>query len=113
MFFRFVKFLWFISIIVVVYFSLIKHINFRNFDKEYHFLAYVWLAAVPFIGFQRVKISLAGAILMIPLGIGLEYAQDFVHGRIFAVADMISNCAGVVLGMALGRFLKSRFFVRL
>ena len=48
---------------------------------------------------------------MIPFGIGLEYAQDFVHGRFFSVADMIANGTGVVLGMALGKHVKSWSFI--
>ncbi len=48
---------------------------------------------------------------MIPFGIGLEYAQDFVPGRFFSVADMVANGTGVVLGMALGKYFKSWSFV--
>jgi len=81
---RFVKIVWILSIAFVAYLSLTPRINipfhFREMDKAYHFLAYLWLAAVPFLGFQRVKIALVGALLMLPFGIALEYAQGYVLG---------------------------------
>ena len=115
LFSRFIQFVWVLSIALVAYLSLSPQIDlpfdFRGIDKVYHSLAYLWLAAVPFLGFQSIKMALAGALLMIPFGIGLEYAQDYVPGRFFSVVDMIANGTGVVLGMTLGRYLKSWFFV--
>lgn len=111
---RFVKIVWILSIAFVAYLSLTPRsnfpFNFRDMDKAYHFLAYLWLAIVPFLGFQSVKIALVGALLMLPFGIALEYAQGYVLGLYFDVADMIANGLGVVLGMVLGRFLQFRLF---
>jgi len=115
LFSRLVQSIWIISIAFVVYVTLSPQIDFpmdfTGADKVYHFLAYVWLAVIPFFGFQRVKIALAGALIMLPLGIGLEYAQGFVPGRFFSVADMFANGIGVVLGLSLGKYFKSRYFV--
>ena len=111
---RIMQMVWVLSIAVVAYLSLSPKIDlplvFSGFDKVYHSLAYLWLAVIPFLGFQSLKIALAGALLMIPFGIGLEYAQDLVHGRFFSVADMVANGTGVVLGMALGKYVKSWSF---
>ena len=111
---RIMQIVWVLSIAVVAYLSLSPKIDlplvFSGIDKVYHSLAYLWLAVIPFLGFQGVKIALAGALLMIPLGIGLEYAQDLVHGRFFSVADMVANGTGVVLGMVLGKYVKSWSF---
>ena len=110
----FIQVVWILSIALVTYLSLSPQIDlpfgFKGIDKVYHSLAYLWLAAIPFLGFQSITMALAGALLMIPFGIGLEYAQEYVHGRFFSVADMVANGAGVVLGMTLGRYLKSLFF---
>lgn len=115
LFSRFMQFVWVLSIALVAYLSLSPQIDlpfdFRGIDKVYHSLAYLWLAAIPFLGFQSIKIALAGALLMIPFGIGLEYAQDYVPGRFFSVADMVANGTGVLLGMALGKYFKSWSFV--
>lgn len=114
LFSRLIQFVWILSIAFVAYFSLSPQVDFslefRGIDKLYHSLAYLWLAAAPFFGFPSIKIALVGALLMIPFGIGLEYAQDYVHGRFFSVVDMIANGTGVILGMVLGRYLKYRFF---
>ena len=112
---RFMQVVWVLSIALVAYLSLSPQIDlpfgFKGIDKVYHSLAYLWLAVIPFLGFQTFKIALAGALLMIPFGIGLEYAQDYVHGRFFSVADMVANGTGVVLGMILGKYLKSWSFM--
>ena len=115
LFSRFAQLIWIISIAFVAYVTLYPQldlpVDFRGADKVYHFLAYLWLAAIPFLGFQRVKIALACALFMLPFGIALEYAQGFVLGRFFSVPDMIANGVGVILGLSLGRYAKSRYFV--
>ena len=102
---------WFLSIILVSYLSLIPQIEisyeFSGMDKAFHFLAYLWLAVLPFFGFKPFKMVVTGALLMIPLGIGLEFAQGFVPGRFLSVADMIADSAGVASGLLLGSYLKS------
>jgi len=104
------QFAWALSIASVIYLSLNPRIEFpfklNNIDKIYHFLAYLWLAAIPFFGFQRLKMALTGACLMIPLGIALEFGQRFVQGRTFAVTDMVANTVGVILGVVLGCYIR-------
>jgi len=115
LFSRLAQLIWVISIVFVACVTLSPQmdlpVDFKGADKVYHFLAYLWLAGVPFFGFQNVKIALAGSLIMLPLGIGLEYAQGFVPGRFFSVADMFANGIGVVLGLSLGKYFKSRYFV--
>jgi VanZ family protein len=76
---------WFVSIILVVYLSLMPRIEipypFMGTDKVGHFLAYAWLAILPFFGFEGMRVSHTGALLMVPLGIGLEFAQQHVPGE--------------------------------
>jgi VanZ family protein len=87
--------------------------EFRGVDKVFHSLGYLWLAVIPFFGFERFKMALVGASLMFLLGIGLECIQGFVPGRFFSVADMIANGIGVVLGVFLGLYLKPRLWMHL
>jgi VanZ family protein len=101
---------WFISIIIVVSLSLTPRIeipyHFSGADKLAHGLAYAWLAVLPFFGFARMAAAFTGAFLMVPLGIGLEFAQRHVPGRDFSIADIIADCAGVVLGIVVARHVK-------
>ena len=77
--FRLILIVWFISIGSVTYLSIVPKMElpfgFKWDDKIHHFLAYLWLSALPLIGFRRIKSGLTGAILMIPFGIGLEFAN--------------------------------------
>ena len=108
--FKLILIVWFISIGTVIYLSIIPRIElpfgFKWDDKVHHFLAYLWLSALPFLGFRRLKLGLTGAVLMIPLGIGLEFAQHFVPGRFFSIFDMIINTIGVISGIFLVKHLK-------
>ena len=100
---RFVIMVWILSIGTVSYLSLIPQTEFlcyfRWSDKLYHFLAYVWLSALPFFGFADTKKTLKWSLSMILLGIGLEFAQSFVPGRLFSIWDMIANSLGAITGI--------------
>lgn len=100
---RFVITVWILSIGAVSYLSLIPQTEFlcyfRWSDKLYHFLAYVWLSALPFFGFAVTKKALKWSLMMILLGIGLEFAQSFVPGRLFSIWDMIANSLGTITGI--------------
>lgn len=104
-------FVWIISIGMVSYLSLTPLVEFPlvfwSADKVYHALAYLWLSVLPFLGFRRGNWALAGALLMILLGAGLEVFQIFVPGRFFSVVDMMANSFGAALGVLFGRYLKS------
>lgn len=105
-----VLFFWFLSIILISYLSLTPPVQipyeFRAADKLGHFLAYLWLGTLPFFGFVRLRVASTGALLMILLGVGLEFAQAYVPGRNFSVADMAADCAGVVSGIFLAKKTK-------
>ena len=108
---RFAFALWVMSVAVVCYLSLIPRVefpvDFEGADLMYHSLAYLWLSFLPSFGFQRMKAGLVCALLMVPLGIALEFAQILVPGRLFSLTDMGANTFGVFLGMVFGRYLSS------
>jgi VanZ family protein len=106
---KFLAVIWIFSISVVSYFSLAPRIefplDFQKADLVYHFVAYLWLSILPFYSFQQGKTALACALLMLPLGMGLEIAQFAVPGRVFSFMDVGANSAGVVFGLVCSRFL--------
>lgn len=100
---------WAGLLIAVIYFSL--HPAFGppsdyGIDKLLHFLGYFLLAALPFAGFDRMGLALGLSVLMLPLGVGLEAAQDAIPGRFADPFDMAANGAGVLLGLGAGRPLR-------
>jgi VanZ family protein len=101
---------WVISIILVVCLSLTPRIEipyqFTGADKLAHCLAYAWLAILPFFGFARVRAAFTGAFLMVPLGIGLEFAQRHVPGRDFSILDIVADNAGVALGIVAAGYVR-------
>lgn len=68
-------------------------------DKVMHFTAYLVLAFIPVVGF-RLSRGIACAVVMIFLGVGLEFIQRMV-GRDLEIGDMVANTVGVAIGIAL------------
>jgi len=108
-----ILFLWGVSISMVCYLSIAPRvefpIGFRWADVVYHFCAYLWLSFLPFISFRSVQGAWISALLMIPLGIGLEFGQHFVPARVFSIMDMAANSCGVMVGIVCGLYLRSIF----
>ena len=113
--FSIVRVLWGFSIILVVFLSLTPKIEiplgFRDSDKIAHFVAYIWLSVLPFFAFSPPA-ALRRALFMVPLGIGLEFAQTMIPGRFFSFGDILANIAGIALGIWMARSLKRRLNVQ-
>jgi VanZ family protein len=113
---RSILWVWIASVAMVIYLSLYPSLEipygFIDADKIVHLLAYLWLSALPFFGFQVPKAALAGALCMLPLSIGLEFAQHYVPERCFSPADLAANCLGVMMGIWLARSSKRFLFNR-
>ena len=109
-----VQTLWISSIILVVFLSLLPKLEipleFRESDKVAHFLAYLWLGALPFFAFSPPA-ALRRALLMVPLGISLEFAQMMVPGRFFSFGDMLANVAGIALGIWMAGVVKKKLTI--
>jgi VanZ family protein len=109
---KFILILWLTSIAAVSYLSLKPKvefpIDFEKSDLVYHGAAYFWLSVLPFFGLRRKKTGLVCGLLMLPLGAGLEFAQLAVPGRMFSVMDIGANTLGVILGILLYSFSRSR-----
>lgn len=106
---------WGVSICIVTGYSLIPKIDFPvdfwNADKLYHLAAYGWLAVLPMTGFAVRRTAVLAALSMIILGVLLETAQYYIPGRLFSFLDIISNTAGVFLGIILGNYLRKQLYI--
>lgn len=104
------RFLWlaiaYALVILVVFLSLTSNpvdtgLNFPYEDKVFHALAYftlmAWFAQIYHDKFQRNMI----AVVLVFMGMMLEYLQSFDANRYSELGDMVANATGVVLGFAL------------
>lgn len=91
----------------VVWFSLTPRLppfglSFEVMDKVVHFIAYftlmIWFA---FLYLRTAHIWIAAALLA--LGVALEGAQHVSGYRLFEVADIVADAAGVLAGFLLAR----------
>ena len=83
--------------------------DFKYSDKVWHVFAYLWLSFLPYVGFKDKNRALLGSLLMIALGIGLEFGQSFIPEREATISDIIANNMGVIIGILLGSILR-RFY---
>jgi VanZ family protein len=86
---------------VVTYFSLVPDppkIDWEEGDKLQHLVAYtslmIWFAQVRTGGAER-RIT---ALLLVALGVALEFVQGLTGYRLMSFADMAANTAGVAVG---------------
>ncbi len=104
-------------VVLVVYLSLTSNpvktgLSFLYQDKFFHALAYFvlmsWFAQIYHTNTGRNII----AIILISVGVSLEFFQGFSPVRYYEVADMLANSAGVVLGYFLTLTKARNFLVR-
>lgn len=95
----------------VVYLSLMpsppQPLTFDAADKLEHAAAFAWLALWFFqIVAARHRVATATALLL--LGLAIEIAQSFTATRMFEIADITADGAGILLGawLAHGRLGK-------
>ncbi len=104
------RFLWltvgYALIVLVLYLSLTSNpldigVGFPYEDKVYHAFAYFilmfWFAQIYHNRFQRNMI----AMVLVFMGIMLEYLQSFNASRFSELGDFLANATGVALGFSL------------
>ena len=104
------RFLWiatgYMLVALVLFLSLTSNpidtgMRFLYQDKLYHAFAYFtlmfWFSQIYHDSFQRKMI----AVMLILMGIMLEYLQSFDPKRFAEIGDMVANTSGVVLGFLL------------
>jgi hypothetical protein len=91
----------------IVWLSLIPsppRIDVEQADKAEHLIAYGSLMAWFCQLYERAAVRLAYGALWIAMGVGIEFLQRMTGDRMFDVADMIANAAGVLIGWGVARF---------
>ena len=123
-YFRWWLALGWLIVLAVIFLSLISsvpvNIPVQFSDKLGHFIAYAVLMGWFVQLFQSRGILIIHAVLLIGMGVGLEFAQEY-HSRHLEYADMVANTIGVLFGLLLfftplrtlllrfeGRFLSRR-----
>lgn len=109
-----VGWLW---VAAIFYLSLMPHppepVHFWNADKLEHALAYcllmLWFCQV----YRRRRTRLMLAVLLVAMGVLIEYMQRETGYRFFDYADMLSNATGVLVGWAWARTGLGRVFAYL
>jgi len=100
--------LWLCAIATVIVLSLISPPQFlvdlpKNSDKGEHFIAYFLLAFSATQVFYKSRFLLTIGLLLVLLGISLEWAQGaFTSTRIADPWDALSNTLGVLTGLVAG-----------
>lgn len=80
-------------------------------DKVLHFWGYFVAAALTPFAFERLRISVIVSVLLVVLGVAIEYAQRAMSlGRSWDPRDMAANALGVISGLSLAMML--RFAIR-
>lgn len=106
--------LWVLSIL---YLSLMPHppepVHFWNADKLEHALAYsllmLWFCQI----YTLLRSRRLVALLLIAMGIAIEYLQGETGYRMFDYGDMLANATGVMVGWAWARTALGRVYVYL
>ncbi len=104
------RFLWltigYALVVLVVFLSLTSspvdmELGFPYQDKFFHAIAYftlmAWFSQIYHDKFQRNMI----AVVLVFMGVTLEYLQSFDANRYSEIADIVANITGVALGLAL------------
>jgi len=100
---------------LIIYLSLTPHppepLSFPNADKLEHAFVYGLVALWFFQIYLPVRSRVIGAILLVGLGIGLEFVQRWTGYRHFELCDMVANSVGVLIGFVLAHTSLGRMFV--
>lgn len=101
--------LWLCLYGIVVWLSLIPHLikTPNQSDKMLHITAYCLLMIGPCLLFRSWKIEILAFIALFTTGIAMEIFQHIIGGRESSVEDALSNGAGILLGIAIARLLRS------
>lgn len=111
---RALRVLWFIALLLVIVGSLlpgnslpIRELNYYHVnDKVLHFGAYAVLAFLPALH-ERRPVLASLVVLVVLIGVLLEFSQRWSPGRTFEVADMLADACGSLCGLVLGLPLRS------
>ena len=103
--------LWLIAIIGVGMGSFLPSLAppaIHHIDLYVHFAAYALLAGLPLFITQSLKWRSISIILIIAIGLGVEWAQSYIPGRTGSLDDAVANLIGISLGALVSGALSHR-----
>ncbi len=71
-------------------------------DKLLHFAAYAVLAVLAVAGAENRRAAVRPWLLMLVLGVALDWLQQFIPGRGFEAGDIAADCLGLLCGAFFG-----------
>lgn len=74
-------------------------------DKIEHIGAYAVLAFLPVLH-ERARLLIWLMLLMVLMGVGLEFGQLASDGRSFELEDILADCAGLFTGIVAGLIVR-------
>jgi VanZ family protein len=100
---RQIVFLFYIMLIAVV--SLVpsdsRSLPVKHIDKVGHFLAYVLMAVLALVSYEKRGGQISAVLLTVVIAILLEWGQSFVPGRLATLTDGVTNMLGLLVGVLL------------
>lgn len=78
-------------------------------DKMLHLLVFCILMLWPATTFDTVKNVAISAVILLLLGIGMEFLQRFIPGRTSEVMDVVYNTGGLAAGTIIGFLFRDAY----
>ncbi len=104
--FRFRLGIFLLGLVLLLVLSVIDmshvEIGVEDGDKLGHFLAYVVLMFWFCFTWANTRARLTGLLLLVLLGIIIEFIQDVLPWRAFELMDILANGLGLLAGLLLG-----------
>ena len=98
------------SLLAVIVLSLLPQADIPELgisDKLEHFATYAGLAFLGGIGFSRGRWPVVLPLLLIALGVALEYLQHLAPGRATELVDALANGLGALAGGTLAAIARA------
>jgi VanZ family protein len=102
-----------INVLAIEYLALTpQHIEVLEglWDKQNHFIAFFVLYLLLSLGFSHFSTFKKITILLF-IGFQIEATQYFIPGRFFSLMDIVADSIGILIGLAVYRYLCSSRYV--
>ena len=84
-------------------------LGFEGADKALHLLAFMCLAFIPAISFDRIRNIVFAVAFVFAIGIGIELIQHYIPTRRAEFMDVVFDGIGVTIGTLIGISLRSTY----
>lgn len=84
-------------------------LGFEGADKVLHLVAFMCLAFIPTITFDKIRNVIFGIAFVLAIGITIELIQHYIPTRRAEFMDVVFDGVGVAIGTMIGLSLRSRY----